>query len=228
MGWLNHQLVTLIMGKRTLTFLIDCYLLNVWFLKFTNCWPCPFGLSKDFLLHKKKTSHLRFIGNKKAGSNKNARHFECLRRSSAMAKLFGNGRSFNQGWAIKNRMLRDVLHVFLEKVHLFCSQVWKKTVMVNKTRVKYIGTINIIFNIYYYFCWCCHVNWLRVRILYIFNRPANLGKMGFRVRSSDRWVDPPRSCERCRFLIPKVCPWLVGLYRGWNTTQLYRDYNKPL
>ena len=22
--------------------------------------------------------------------------------------------------------------------------------------------------------------------------------------------------------------WLVGLYRGWYTTQLYRDYNKPL
>ena len=23
-------------------------------------------------------------------------------------------------------------------------------------------------------------------------------------------------------------PWLVRLYRGWKTTQLYRDYNKPL
>ena len=26
----------------------------------------------------------------------------------------------------------------------------------------------------------------------------------------------------------KKGPWLVGLYRGWNTTQLYRDYNRPL
>ena len=23
-------------------------------------------------------------------------------------------------------------------------------------------------------------------------------------------------------------PWLVGLYRGWNPTQVYMDYNKPL
>ena len=22
--------------------------------------------------------------------------------------------------------------------------------------------------------------------------------------------------------------WLVGLYRGWNPTQVYRGYNKPL
>ena len=25
----------------------------------------------------------------------------------------------------------------------------------------------------------------------------------------------------------KKGPWLVGLYRGWNPTQFYRDYNKP-
>ncbi len=23
-------------------------------------------------------------------------------------------------------------------------------------------------------------------------------------------------------------PWLVGSYRGWHTTQVYRDYNKPI
>ena len=103
---------------------------------------------------------------------------------------------------------------FLDKVHLFCSQVWKKKQWWSTKHVlnifKSIGKYEYFFyKKKYYFC--CHVNWLRVRILYIFNRPANLGKIGFRVRSSDRWVDPPRSCERYRFLIPKVCPWLVGL-----------------
>ena len=41
----------------------DCYLLNFWFLKFTNSWPCPFGLAKDFLLHKKK-NHTWDLGKK--------------------------------------------------------------------------------------------------------------------------------------------------------------------
>ena len=35
-------------------------------------------------------------------------------------------------------------------------------------------------------------------------------------------------CCMWKYVKKQKTEWLVGLYRGWETTQLYRDYNKPL